>query len=574
MNLKNEDKIEQLELSLVQNKISRRNFVKMAVVLGMSLSTAKLTAKSLGDAAITQLYNSKNLQKEYDYIVVGTGAAGALIAGRLANETNASILVLEAGSTDQIDEVINPSLWPKNIRSERDWMYTAEPSEHVNGRSVMLPMGKVVGGGTSVNVMLWARGHKSDFEFWANETGNDAWSYKNVLSMYKRMENYQGIPDRKRRGTGGKIWVGPVENPHPIGPALLKAAKANGHRVFDDTNGKMMEKKGGAALTDLIIKDGRRKSMASAYLYGALNNPNITLLTGATVLKVNLKNTKVTGLVFEKDGKEHIVNANKRVVLSAGAMNSPKILMQSGIGRSQDLKPLGIKPLHDLQGVGQSFQDHVLAGGCVWEYKNPIAPRGNFAEANVFCKSNNKLDTPDIQLVHIQVPYATQAVKNDYPPIPNNSWSLAVGLARPLSTGSIKLRSSNPKDGLIADAGYLKEAGDLTALVRGFEIARELGNSKEMSEFVKREVLPGKLNKKDMINYIRNATGTYFHQSCTCKMGTDKMSVVDGNLSVYGLENISIADASVMPRISTGNTMAPTVLIGQRMADILIGGLV
>ena len=574
MTLQHGDKIEQLELSLVQNKISRRHFVKMAVLLGVSLSAAELTAKSLGDAAITQKYNSKNLKKNYDYIVVGTGAAGSILAGRLAEETNASILVLEAGGTDQIDEVLNPSLWPKNIRSERDWMYTAEPSEYVNGRSIMLPMGKVVGGGTSVNVMLWARGHKNDFEHWASETDNDAWSYKNVLEMYKRMENYQGSTDSKRRGKGGKVWVGQAENPHPIGPALLKAANANGYKAYNDTNGKMMEKKGGAALTDLLIKDGRRKSIASDYLYTALNNPNITLLTGATVLKVNLKNTKVTGLVFEKDGKEHIVNADKRVVLSAGAMNTPKILMQSGIGRSQDLREVGIKPLHDLQGVGESFQDHVLAGGCIWEYKNPIAPKGNFAEANVFCKSDSKLDTPDIQLVHIQVPYATATIKTQYPNIPAASWSLAVGLARPLSTGTVKLRSSNPKDGLKVDAGYLKEAADLTALVRGFEIARELGNSKEMSQFVKREVLPGKLNKKDMINFAKNSAGTYFHQSCTCKMGTDDMSVVDGNLSVYGLENISIADASVMPRISTGNTMAPSVLIGQRMADILIGGVV
>ena len=565
------DKINALESALIQNKISRRGFIKLAVALGVSMAAAKLTAKSLGDAAITQLYNAKNLKDSYDYIVVGSGSAGAVVASRLAEESNASVLVLEAGGTDQVDAVINPLMWGSNIMSERDWKYMAQPSKHVNGRSLILPMGKVVGGGSSINASIWARGHENDFNFWADETGDDAWGYENVLSIYRRIENWQGEADSNRRGKGGRLWVTPAKNPNPIAPAMLKAAAATaGIPTYSDTNGAMMEGKGGAALTNLRIKDGRRQSIASDYLYGALKKPNITLLTGATVLNLELKGTTVSGLVFEKEGKKHTVNANKRVILSAGAINTPRILMQSGIGRSQDLEKVGIKPVHDLQGVGQNFQDHVLAGGCIWEYKKPLPPQYSGAEAALFWKSNSALDTPDLQPTQAEFPYASEVTGKDYK-VPPGSWSIAVGLVRPLSTGEIKLTSSDPQAPLNIDGGFLKESADVDALVRGIELSRELGNSAEMSEFAKKEVMPGPLNKADMVNFARNATGTYFHQSCTCKMGKDSMSVVDNKLSVYGIENLSIADASVMPRISTGNTMAPTVIIGERMADILLG---
>lgn len=564
------DRLMALQAGLVHGRISRRGFIKMAAAAGASLAAAQAWAQELGDAAITQRYNAQNLQAAYDYIVVGSGSGGAVVAGRLAAETDASVLVLEAGGTDQLDAVLNPLMWGTNIRSERDWGYTAQPSDKVNGRSLILPMGKVVGGGSSINVMIWARGHKNDFDFWAAETGDDSWSYASVLEIYKRIEDWHGPADATRRGTGGRLFVQEVPNPNPIAPAFLQACESVGIPAFADMNGEMMEGAGGAALANVRIKDGMRRNLPADYLWETLKRPNITLLTGATVHNLQLSGTKVTGLTFEKDGVVNTVQANTRVVLSAGAINSPKILMQSGIGPAAHLKEVGVNAVHDLPGVGQNFQDHILAAGCIWEYVTPLPPQNSAAEATFFWKSDSALDTPDLQPFQIEVPYASEVHGAGYA-IPSGSWTIAPGIVRPKSRGEVRLTGPNPGDAVTIDGGFLREEADLIALTRCIELCREIGNSAPMAEFVKREVMPGPLAGDDLANFARNAAGTYFHESCTCKMGRDEMSVVDGALSVQGIEGLSIADASVMPRVSTGNTMAPTVIIGERMADILIG---
>lgn len=564
------DRLMALQAGLVHGRLSRRSFIQMAVAAGATLATAEVWAQELGDAAITQRYNAKDIKDSYDYIVIGSGSGGAVVAGRLAAETDASVLVLEAGGTDHIDAVLNPLMWSTNIMSERDWGYMAEPSDKVNGRSLILPMGKVVGGGSSINVMIWARGHKNDFDFWASETGDDAWNYDNVLEIYKRIENWQGPEDASRRGTGGRLFVTEVEDPNPIAPAFLDACETVGIPSYDDMNGEMMEGEGGAALANVRIKDGMRRNIPSDYLWETLKRPNITLLTGATVHRIELDGTTVTGVTFEKDGEVMTVGANERVVLSAGAINTPKILMQSGIGPAAHLKEVGVDVKHDLPGVGQNFQDHILAAGCVWEYNTPLPPKNSAAEATFFWKSDPSLDTPDLQPFQIEVPYVSEIHGGAYE-VPAGTWTIAPGIVRPQSRGEVKLTGANPDDPVTIDGGFLKDEADLTALTRCIELCREIGNSAPMAEFVKREVMPGALSGDDLKNFARNAAGTYFHESCTCKMGTDEMSVVDGSLSVYGIEKLSIADASAMPRVSTGNTMASTVIIGERMADILIG---
>ena len=566
------DRLMTLQAGLVHGRIGRRAFIQMAVAAGASLATAKVWAQELGDAAITQRYNAQNLARSYDYIVVGSGSGGAVVAGRLAAENDANVLVLEAGDTDQIDEVLNQLMWHTNIRSERDWGYTAEASDKVNGRSLILPMGKVVGGGSSINVMIWARGHKNDFDHWAAETGDEAWNYENVLKIYKRIEDWHGPADDSRRGTGGRLFVTEVEDPNPIAPAFLQACESVGIPSYSDMNGEMMEGEGGAALANVRIKDGMRRNLPADYLWETLKRPNITLVTGATVHRVELDGTTVTGVTFEKDGEVMTVGANERVVLSAGAINTPKILMQSGIGPAAHLREVGVEVAHDLPGVGQNFQDHILAAGCVWEYDTPLPPHNSAAEATFFWKSNSNLDTPDLQPFQIEVPYASE-VHGPAFEVPAGSWTIAPGIVKPKSRGEVRLTGPNPSDPLSIDGGFLKEEADLTALTRCIELCREIGNSSPMAEFVKREVMPGALSGEDLKDFARSAAGTYFHESCTCKMGTDEMSVVDGSLSVYGIEKLSIADASVMPQVSTGNTMAPTVIIGERMADILVGAI-
>lgn len=566
----NGDRINELEAALYRGRIGRREFLRGALAAGLSLPLAQAMAQDGTDAAITQLYNARNLRTEYDFIVVGSGSGGAVVAGRLAAETDARILVLEAGGTDQVPAVRNPGLWPTNIRSERDWGHSAAAATSVNNRSLILPMGKIVGGGSSINASVWARGHKNDFDSWAHETGDDGWSYARVLDIYRRIEDWQGVADPARRGKGGRLWVEPARNPNPIAEAMLDAAAAAGIPKFADQNGAMMEGDGGVAIANLRIRDGQRRNLPSDYLYAALKRPNITLLTGAEVQSLTLEGSKVTGVRFLRNGQVQTVRAARRVVLSAGAINTPKILMLSGIGDEAELKRHGIRTVARLPGVGRNFQDHVLVGGCVWEYDKPLPPANNAAEATFFWKSDASLPTPDLQPFQIEVPFTSEVTGPRFK-TPAGSWTIAPGLVRPKSRGRVKLASSNPADMALVDGAFLSHADDVKALLRGIELCREIGNSAGMKEFVKREVMPGPLGRDDMTAFLRDAAGTYFHQSCTCKMGRDEMSVVDGQLSVRGgIEGLSIADASVMPSVSTGNTMAPTVIIGERMADILI----
>jgi choline dehydrogenase len=559
-----------LEAGLYRGRLSRRGFMKAALAAGVSAVAARAMADEGEAAAINQLYNNKNLKKSYDYIVVGSGSGGAVVAGRLAAETSAEVLLLEAGGTDQVDAIQIPAMWPTNIRSERDWGHSADPSPNVNGRSLILPMGKAVGGGSSINATVWARGHKGDFDFWAKETGDDAWAYENVLKIYRRIEDWQGKEDPKRRGKGGKLWVEPARDPIAIAPAMLKAAESVGIPVYDDMNGEMMEGNGGAAIANLRIKNGRRCNIPSAYLYGVLAKPNITLVTGAEVTSLVMDGTTVKGVNFVKDGQSLTAKADKRVVLSAGAINTPKILMLSGIGDPAELARHKIKTVVASKGVGQNFQDHVLVAGCIWEYKNPIAPKNNLAEATFFWKTDSALDRPDIQPFQIEVPYASEVTGKQFDVVPG-AWSIAPGLVKPKSRGRVSLASADPKDMAKVDGAFLSHPDDVKALLRAIELCREMGNSPAMRDFVKREIMPGAKNETDMTDFLRNAAGTYFHESCTCKMGTDEMSVVDGSLNVRGVEGLTIADASVMPQVSTGNTMAPTVIIGERAADVLIG---
>lgn len=564
-----DDLLNSLESGLYRGLIGRRAFIKMALAAGLTPYAARAMAQAGTDAAVNQLYNNKNLKKAYDFIVVGCGSGGSVVAGRLAAETNADILVIEAGGSDQVENVQVPAMWPTNIRSERDWGYTAEPRADVNGRALILPMGKAVGGGSSINATVWARGHKNDFDFWAAEAGDDAWNYQNVLKIYRRIEDWQGAADPARRGKGGRLWVTPAQNPNPIAPAMVQAAASVGIPAFEDQNGAMMESAGGVAIANLRIKDGRRRNLPSDYLYGVLAKPNITLLTATEVTSLAIKGSKVTGVNLVKDGAALTVTAAKQVILCAGAFNSPKILMLSGIGDPQELGRHGLKTTVALPGVGRNFQDHVLVAGCIWEYNKPLPPANNLAEATFFWKSDSALDTPDLQPFQIEVPYASEVTSKQFEMVPG-AWSIAPGLVRPKSRGRVTLASANPSEKVKIDGAFLSHPDDVTALLRGIELCREIGAAPALKEFVKREIMPGKVDKAAMTDFLRNAAGTYFHESCTCKMGRDDMAVVDARLRVHGVEGLSIADASIMPRVSTGNTMAPTVIIGERMADILL----
>jgi choline dehydrogenase len=428
-------------------------------------------------------------------------------------------------------------------------------------------MGKVLGGGSSVNVMAWARGHKNDWDFFASESGDPAWNYESVLNIYRRIEDWQGAPDPKRRGTGGLVFVQPAPDPNPIAPAMVEAARSIGMPTFDSNNGRLMERDGGASILDVRVRDGKRLSVFRTYAFPYMDRPNLTVLTHALVTKLTLEGKRASGVEIAFNDQIQRITAGLEVVLSLGAMHTPKVLMLSGIGDQAELQRLGIPVVQHLPGVGQNFQDH-FGIGCVWEYQQPLPLRNNAGEATFFWKSNPGLDTPDLQTCQGELPFCTPETAAKFNP-PAASWTLFGGVVRPKGRGQIRLTGPNPDDPVQIEANTLAHPDDLKAAVASVEFCREIGNSAALRPFTKREVIPGNMRGAALEDFIRDAAATYFHQTCTAKMGRDSMSVVDAQLKVYGIENLRIADGSIMPRVTTGNTMAPCIIIGERAAEAL-----
>jgi len=507
------------------------------------------------------------LKPHYDFIVCGSGSSGSVVARRLAENAEVSVLLLEAGGSDDTPSVMEAGQWPVNLGSERDWAFMGQPNPHLNGRSIPMNMGKVLGGGSSINVMVWARGHKNDWDFFAAEAHDAAWSYQSVLNIYRRIEDWHGAPDPKYRGTGGPAFVQPAPDPNPVAPAMVEAARSVGIPSFQSQNGLMMEGDGGASIMDLRVRDGMRQSVFRSYAFPYMDRPNLTVLCHALVTRVVMGGKQASGVEIVHDGKVQRIGAGVEVVLSLGAIHTPKALMLSGIGDQTELRRLGIPVVQHLPGVGQNFQDHV-GFGCVWEYPQPLAPRNNMGEATFFWKSDPDLDTPDLQTCQGEVPICSAETAAQFSP-PAGSWTLMAGLVRPKSRGRVRLTGADPRDPIEIEANTLEHPDDMKAAIACVELCREIGNSGPLSPFVNREVMPGNLKGAALENFIRDAASTYWHQTCTARMGHDAMSVVDGSLKVHGIDNLRIADGSIMPRITTGNTMAPCVVIGERAAEIL-----
>jgi choline dehydrogenase len=348
---------------------------------------------------------------------------------------------------------------------------------------------------------------------------------------------------------------------------LVEGARWVGIPTFDINNGRMMEGKGGASILDKLVRDGRRQSIFRAYAFPYMDRPNLTVLSHALVTRVTFQGKRATGVECIYGGNTHRIGAGLEIVLSLGAMHTPKVLMQSGIGDQAELQRFGIPVVQHLPGVGQNFQDH-FSVSCIWEYSRPLAPRNSGGEATFFWKSDPDLDTPDMQAFLGEVPISSAETAARFNP-PAGSWTIAAGVVRPKSRGHIRLTGPNPLDPIQIETNMLSHPDDLKAAIASVELCREIGNSAALRPFAKREVMPGNLKGTEFENFVRDGVITYWHQTCTAKMGRDAMSVVDGNLRVYGIDNLRIADGSIMPRVTTGNTMAPCVIIGERAAEIL-----
>lgn len=509
-----------------------------------------------------------DLRRQYDYIVCGSGSSGSVVARRLAENLDVRVLLLEAGGSDELESVSEASSWYSNLGTERDWGFVAEPSPYLNGRSLRLSMGKLLGGGSSINAMIWSRGHKNDWDYFSGEAQDPAWNYDSVLNIYRKIEDWHGAPDPARRGSGGLLYVEPTRDPNPIAPAMIEAAANVGIPTFADQNGVMMEREGGAALTNVRICSGRRQSVFQSYVQPILGQSNLTVLTHATLSRILLEGNRAVGVEAMHHGERLRFEANAETIVSLGAVQTPKLLMQSGIGDAEHLKEHGIPCVQHLPGVGRNFQDHFLVGGCIWEYKTWLPPRNNAVEATLFWKSDSSLDTPDMQPCQVEIPLVTPEIADRHQ-VPPSSWMIAPGIVRPKSRGRITLTGPNPDNPVRILANTLSHPDDLAAAIRGVELCREIGNNAAMQEFRKREVLPGRLRGKALEEFIRDSAVTYWHQACTSKMGCDEQSVVDAKLRVYGIDRLRVADASIMPRVTTGNTMAACVVIGEQLGDFL-----
>ena len=506
----------------------------------------------------------------YDHIIVGAGAAGCVIARRLTDRGD-RVLLLEAGGPDdstRIHDTDVPSMTSMWADPEFVWPHVTSPQPALGGRTVPIPQGRVLGGGSSVNAMMYVRGNRRDFDGWAR-LGNPGWAYDDVLEYFRRSEDFADGASQYR-GAGGPMAVIQYERASEASRAFAKAAAERGYRPAGfDYNGSQQEN-GAFFYQSTRTKDNRRASTAVAFLHPVLDRPNLTVTTGARATRVLVDGTTATGVEYTVGGTVHRARAGREAILACGALTTPQLLLLSGIGPAADLARHGIRTVADLPGVGRNLQDHLLFG-VAYASLVPSPPPALLAEAGLFCNTRPPSGDgpPDLQFFFGPIQFVADRYRVDGP-----GFTFAPILIQPHSRGSVTLRSADPADLPVVDPNYLAHDADVEVLVRGIEIARDLCRADAFDGIRGRELAPGEeiTDRAALARYARDNASTVWHPAGTARMGTGSDAVVDPRLRVYGVDRLRVADASIMPTITCGNTNAASIMIGERAADLIANG--
>lgn len=518
-----------------------------------------------------------------DYIIIGAGSAGCVLANRLSKDPKNAVLLVEAGVNDKKREIHIPAAFSELFKTSVDWAYESTPQPSAAGRKLFLPRGKVLGGSSSINAMIYIRGNRMDYDHW-EELGNPGWGYEDLLPYFTKGEENARI-ENDFHGTQGELSIVDPNDPRELSKAFIEGANEAGFEVNDDFNGETQE---GVGLYQVTQKAGKRMSTAGAFLKPALSRKNLTVLTKAEVESLAWTENRVSGIRYRKNGVLEIAEAAKEVILSAGAYNSPKILLLSGIGSADELGELGISVRRHLPGVGKNLQDHLivpmvfdtypqstletarsvrsLVNYLLWT-EGPLS--SNIAEAGGFIKTLPQLPAPDIQF-HFGPGY----FYNHGFGIPTKGYGYSLGptLLQPDSIGEVKLASPEASVAPLIDHQYLTGSEDVATLVRGFQAGMEIINSSRMKSYFRGFHLPVKrlVSETEIETHVREQAQTLYHPIGTARMGTDKDAVVDARLRVHGVPGLRVVDASVMPKIVRGNTNAPVIAIAEKAADMIL----
>lgn len=532
--------------------------------------------------------HKKETSMNFDYIVVGGGSGGCVLAARLSEDPSVSVALIEAGPVDRNILIHVPAGLALLAQTKTaNWNFNTVPQKGLNGRIGWQPRGKVLGGSSSVNAMVYIRGHRADYDHWAAE-GNDGWSYDEVLPYFRRAEHNERLHD-EYHGNDGPLNVMDLRSPNKYTQPFIDAGREAGYRITDDFNGADQE---GIGPYQVTHKNGERYSAAKAYLTPNLARPNLTVFTGAHTTRILFEGKRATGVEFRRDGRLEQIGANHEVLMAAGALQTPQILKLSGVGPADELAKFGIGVVHDLPGVGRNLHDHLDAvqvvnaptlketfgisfGGIArvlkaipeWRSRRSGMLTTNFAESGGFIKSQASEPIPDLQLHFVVAKLVDHGRKTVF----GHGYSGHVCVLRPKSRGSVTLASPDPMAAPLIDPNFLADPDDVARMVRGFRLMRELFQQPALKKLGGHEHprSAGATTDAEIEQFIRGYADTIYHPVGTCRMGPGALDVVGADLRIHGLEGIRVVDASMMPRIIGGNTNAPTIMVAEKASDMI-----